>query len=186
MEMNNRLDYKKNFACIGKGVIDVKKVRVYHRFWGRLLPARIKLNWNDEDAMPFVLYWDEKRRIVFGSSDERQPDLFTKIELIRFHYPDICFMGRLWKDRKFIVLDNFYDRNIMSLDTYISDFLEIASHYVEGIDEYNLLFKESEWCDDIYMDSIKNVHDKCLSSIHIRNNCFMNSGTHKLKRLHKK
>ena len=79
MEMKNRLDYKKNFACIGKGVIDVKKVRVYHRFWGRLLPARIKLNWNDEDAMPFGLYWDEKYRIVFGSSDERQPDLFSKI-----------------------------------------------------------------------------------------------------------
>ena len=155
--MNNRLDYKKNFICIGKGSIDVKKVRVYHRFWGRLLPARIKFNWNDEYAMPFALYWDEKIRIVFGSSDERQPDLFSKIELIRFHYPNIYLMGRLWKKRRFIVLDNFYDRNITSIDSYISDFLEIASHYVEGIDEYNLIFKESEWCDDIYMDSIMEV-----------------------------
>ena len=186
MEMNNRLDYKKNFACIGKGFVDVEKVRVYHHFWGRLLPPQIKLDWNDEDAMPFILYLDGKDRMVFGSSDERHPDLFTKIESIRFNYPELYLMGRLWKKRKFIVLDNFYDRNIMSLDTYISDFLEIASHYVEGIDDYNLLFKESEWYDNIYMDSIKNVHDKCLSSIHIRNNCFMNSGTHKLKRLHKK
>ena len=185
MEMNNRLDYKKNFACIGKGCIDVKKVRVYHRFWGRLLPARIKLNWNDEDAMPFALYCDEKRRIVFGSSDERQPDLFTKIELIRFHYPNIYLMGRLWKKRRFIVLDNFYDRNITSIDPYISDFLEIASHYVEGINDYNLIFKESEWCDDIYMDSIKNVHEKFLSSAYTLN-CFKYCGTHKLKHPSKK
>lgn len=99
------MDYKKDFTSIGKGFIDIEKVRVYHHFWGRLLPAKIKLDWNDDDALPFILYLDEKYRIVFGSSDERHPDLFNKIERIRFNYPAISLMGRLWKKRKMIVID---------------------------------------------------------------------------------
>ena len=162
MEENNRLHYKKDFTCIGKGFVDVEKVRVYHHFWGRLLPPQIKLDWNDEDAMPFILYLDGKDRMVFGSSDERHPDLFTKIESIRFNYPELYLMGRLWKKRKIIVLDQFYERNILSKYYRIDDFLEIASHYVEGVKDFNLVFKESERCNNVYMDNIIEVYDRCL------------------------
>ena len=158
------MDYKKDFTSIGKGFIDIEKVRVYHHFWGRLLPAKIKLDWNDDDALPFILYLDEKYRIVFGSSDERHPDLFNKIERIRFNYPAISLMGRLWKKRKMIVIDQFYDRNIMLKYIYLQRFMEIACHYVEGIGDYHLIFKESEWCNTVYMDTVQDVYNKCLSN----------------------
>ena len=51
---------------IGKGIVEAEKVRAYHHFWGKLLPARIKLNWKDDDAMPFVCYLDEKVRLLFA------------------------------------------------------------------------------------------------------------------------
>ena len=56
-----------DFNKVGKGVVNSDRVRVYHRFWGRLAPAKIKLDWNDDDAMPFVYYLDQKGRIQFGS-----------------------------------------------------------------------------------------------------------------------
>ena len=92
-----------DFNRIGKGVVCSDKVRVYQRFLGRLAPAKIKLDWNDDDAVPFVYYTYEKRRIQFGSSDERHPDLFNKMERCRFNYSYIDFKGRLWSKRKIIV-----------------------------------------------------------------------------------
>jgi hypothetical protein len=56
-----------DFNMAGKGVVSSDKVRVYYRFWGQLGPAKIKLDWNDDDAMPFVYYLDQKGRIQFGS-----------------------------------------------------------------------------------------------------------------------
>ena len=112
-EFMKKTEYK--FSCdfnmAGKGVVSSDKVRVYYRFWGQLGPAKIKLDWNDDDAMPFVYYLDQKGRIQFGSSDERHPDLFNKMERCRFSYPHIYYKGRLWSKRKMIVFDQFSDSN---------------------------------------------------------------------------
>jgi len=155
-------DYKK----IGKGIVEADKVRVYHHFWGKLLPAIIKLDWNDDDAMPFVCYLDEKVRLLFGSSDERHPDLFSKMERMRFNYPEILLQGRVWKRRKMMVIDQFYYSNRLSRYVFISEFLEIAEHYVEGICDYSLIFKESESSNKAFMDIINEVYDKSLSESH--------------------
>jgi hypothetical protein len=151
---------------IGTGIVDIDKVRVYHHFWGKFLPSKIKLNWNDDDAMPFVCYLDEKVRLLFGSSDERHPDLFSKMERLRFNYPEILLQGRVWKRRKVMVIDQFYYSNRLSRYFFISEFLEIAGHYVEGICDYNLIFKKSESSNKVYMDTINEVYDKCLSESH--------------------
>lgn len=151
---------------IGKGIVETEKVRVYHHFWGRLLPARIKLNWNDDDAMPFVCYLDGKVRLLFGSSDERHPDLYSKMERLRFNYPDILLQGRIWKRRKMMVIDQFYYNNRLPKYVYISEFLEVTEHYLEGICNFNLIFKESESSTRVYMDTINEVYDKCLTESH--------------------
>ena len=151
---------------IGKGIVEAEKVRVYHHFWGKLLPAKIKLDWNDDDAMPFVCYLDEKVRLLFGSSDERHPDLYSKMERLRFNYPDILLQGRIWKRRKMMVIDQFYYSNRLSKYVYIREFLEVAEHYVEGICNFNLIFKESESFNRVYMDTINEVYDKCLLESH--------------------
>lgn len=101
----------KAFCLIGKGVVLPDKVRVYHRLWGKLAPAKIRLNWNDDDSVPFIYYLDQKGRIQFGSSDERYPDLLNKIERSRFDYPHIWLSGRLWSKRKIIVFDQFSESN---------------------------------------------------------------------------
>ena len=112
-EFMKKTEYK--FSCdfnkVGNGFVSSDRVRVYHRIWVRLAPAKIKLDWNDDDAMPFVYYLDQKGRIQFGSSDERHPDLFNKMERCRFNYPHIWFKGRLWSRRKMIVFDQFSDNN---------------------------------------------------------------------------
>ena len=63
-EFMKKTEYK--FRCdfnkVGKGFVSSDRVRVYHRIWGRLAPAKIKLDWNDDDAMPFVYYLDQKGR----------------------------------------------------------------------------------------------------------------------------
>lgn len=155
-------DYKK----IGKGIVEADKVRVYHHFWGRLLPAKIKLDWNDDDAMPFVCYLDEKVRLLFGSSDERHPDLFSKMERIRFNYPEILLQGRAWKRRKMMVVDKFSYSNRLSLYFAFDEFMEIGNHYVEGIRDYQLLFKESGDSNGFYIDTIDQVYEKCLQETH--------------------
>ena len=95
----------KAFCLIGKGVVLPDKVRVYHRLWWKLAPAKIRLNWNDDDSVPFIYYLDQKGRIQFGSSDERYPDLLNKIERSRFDYSHIWLSGRLWSKRKIIVFE---------------------------------------------------------------------------------
>lgn len=147
---------------IGKGLVEVDKVRIYHHLWGKFLPSIIKLNWNDDDAMPFVCYLDEKVRLLFGSSDERHPDLYSKMERLRFNYPDILLQGRVWKRRKMMVVDQFYYSNRLSKYGSIADFLKVAGHYVEDICEYSLIFKESESSNRVYMDCVKELEDKCL------------------------
>ena len=119
---------------IGKGIVEAEKVRVYHHFWGKLLPAKI-------------------------------PDLYSKMERLRFNYPDILLQGRIWKRRKMMVIDQFYYSNRLSKFVYISEFLEVAEHYVGGIYDFNLIFKESE-SSNIYMDTINEVYDKCLLGSH--------------------
>ena len=155
-------DYKK----IGKGIVEADKVWVYHHFWGRLLPAKIKLDWNDDDAMPFVCYLDEKVRLLFGSSDERHPDLFSKMERMRFNYPEILLQGRVWKRRKLMVIDKFSYNNRLSQYFAFDEFMEIGNHYVEGIRDYQLLFKESEDSNGVYIDTIDQVYEKCLQEAH--------------------
>ena len=151
-----------NFIRIGKGVVCSDKVRVYHRFWGRLGPAKIKLDWNDDDAMPFVYYLDQKGRIQFGSSDEKYPDLFNKMERCRFDFPHIWFKGRLWAKRKMIVFDQFSDNNKEKMYGQFREFLDIMEHYVEDIHAYKLIFPKAEGWGDIYMNTIKEVYDMCL------------------------
>jgi hypothetical protein len=151
-----------DFNMAGKGVVSSDKVRVYYRFWGRLGPAKIKLDWDDDDAMPFVYFLDQKGRIQFGASDERHPDLFNKMERCRFNYPHICFKGRLWSKRKIIVFDQFSDRNKEELYYMFDEFLDIIEHYVEDIHAYKLVFPKAESWSDVYMNTIKDVFDMCL------------------------
>ena len=151
-----------NFIRIGKGVVSSDKVRVYHRFWGRLGPTKIKLDWNDDDAMPFVYYLDQKGRIQFGSSDEKYPDLFNKMERSRFNFPHIWLKGRLWSRRKMIVFDQFSDNNKEKMYGQFREFLDIMEHYVEDIHAYKLIFPKAEDWGDIYMNTIKEVYDMCL------------------------
>jgi hypothetical protein len=49
---------------------------------------------------------------------------------------------------------------------FISEFLEIAEHYVEVICDYSLIFKESESSNKVFMDIINEVYDKSLSESH--------------------
>lgn len=151
---------------IGKGHADIEKVRIYHHLWGKLLPSKIKLNWNDDDAMPFVCYLDGKVRLLFGSPDERLPDLYSKMERLRFNYPDILLQGRVWKKRKMIVIDQFYYSNRLSKYVHIFNFLEVADHYVEDIHNYNLIFKESESSNKVYMGRIVEVDFECSMENH--------------------
>ena len=149
---NKEYKFRCDFNIVGKGAVSSDKVRVYQRFLGRLVPAKIKLDWNDDDAMPFVYYLDQKGRIQFGSSDERHPDLFNKMERCRFNYPHICFKGRLWSKRKIIVFDQFSDSNKEEL---------YYMHYVEDIHAYKLVFPKAEGWGDVYMNTIKEVSDMC-------------------------
>ena len=124
--------------------------------------AKIKLDWNDDDAMPFVYYLDQKGRIQFGSSDERHPDLFNKMERCRFSYPHIYYKGRLWSKRKMIVFDQFSDSNKEEMYGQFREFLDIIEHYVEDIHAYKLVFPKAEGWSDVYMNTIKDVFDMCL------------------------
>ena len=153
---------KFNFTCSGYGYMNSKKVRVYHRFWRWLLPAKVSLNWNDEDAMPFVYYQDLKRRLLFGSSDERIPDLFCKIEQVRFEYPDIILMGRVWKKRKIIVFENVSCSNLESKYSYLDEFTEIAGHYIDALSEYQLILPKTESKGEVYMNTIKVFIEECF------------------------
>lgn len=78
-----------SFNKIGRGIVRCDKVRVYHRLGGRLLPAKVRLDWNDDDAIPFVYYNDLKGKIQFGTSEERFSDLYNKMEKSRFEYPRV-------------------------------------------------------------------------------------------------
>lgn len=151
-----------DFNMAGKGIVSSDKVRVYHRFLGRLAPTIIKLDWNDDDAMPFVYYLDQKGRIQFGSSDERHPDLFNKMERCRFNYPHIWFKGRLWSRRKMIVFNQFSDNNKEEMYGQFREFLDIMEHYVKDIHAYKLIFPKAEGKGDVYMNTIKEVFDMCL------------------------
>ena len=142
-EFMKKTEYK--FSCdfnmAGKGVVSSDKVRVYYRFWGQLGPAKIKLDWNDDDAMPFVYYLDQKGRIQFGH---------------------IYYKGRLWSKRKMIVFDQFSDSNKEEMYGQFREFLDIIEHYVEDIHAYKLVFPKAEGWSDVYMNTIKDVFDMCL------------------------
>ena len=143
-EFMKKTEYK--FHCdfnkVGKGFVSSDRVRVYHRFWGWLAPAKIKLDWDDDDAMPFVYY-------------------LNKMERCRFNYPHICFKGRLWSKRKIIVFDQFSDSHKEELYYMFDEFLAIIEHYVEDIHAYKLVFPKAESWGDVYMNTIKEVSDMC-------------------------
>jgi len=163
-EFMKKTEYK--FSCdfnkVGNGFVSSDRVRVYHRIWVRLAPAKIKLDWNDDDAMPFVYYSDQKGRIQFGSLDERHPDLFNKMERCRFNYPHIWFKGRLWSRRKMIVFDQFSDNNKEEMYGQFREFLDIMEHYVKDIHAYKLIFPKADGRGDVYMNTIEEVFDMCL------------------------
>ena len=149
--------------CVGKGFVRTNKVRVYHQLWGRLAPAKIKLNWNDADAIPFIYYYDVKYRLVFGNSDETHINLFNKIEKSRFNYPQIEFKGRLWTKRKIVVLDNYDNEKRQSEYILLDDLSELMGHYIEDFDEYYLLFPESEDSGGkIFMNTVEELCAMCL------------------------
>lgn len=150
-----------SFNEIGKGVVTPEKVRVYHRFWGKLAPVKIRLDWNDEDSVPFIYYLDLKGRIQFGSFDERYPDLLNKIERCRFDYPHIWLSGRLWSKRKIIVFDQFSESNKVEKYVLFHEFLDISGHYIEGIKEYKLVFPKNGNKGAVYMNSVFEVYEKC-------------------------
>lgn len=152
-----------NFNEIGKGVVTPEKVRVYHRFWGTLAPVKIRLDWNDEDSVPFIYYLDQKGRIQFGSFDERYPDLLNKIERSRFDYPHIWLSGRLWSKRKIIVFDQFSESNKDEKYVLFHEFLDISGHYIEGIKEYKLVFPKNGNKGAVYMNSVFEVYEKCTN-----------------------
>ncbi len=59
---------KFKFTSNGYGIVNPIKVRVYHRFWKWLLPAKVKLDWNDDDAMPFVFVSNNQtKQLEFGN-----------------------------------------------------------------------------------------------------------------------
>ena len=153
---------KLKFSCDGYGSVNPIKVRVYHRFWKWLLPAKVKLDWNDDDAMPFVFYDDLKDRLLWGSFDERIPDLFNKVEQIRFDYPNIKLMGRLWTKRKMIVFDKLSNANLESKYTYLQDFIKVAEHYVEGIDAYQIILPKTDNKGEVYMNTLSVFIDECF------------------------
>ena len=153
---------KFNFTCSGYGYMNSKKVRVYHRFWRWLLPAKVSLNWNDEDATPFAYYQDLKGRLLFGSSDERIPDLFCKIERVRFEYPDMILIGRVWTKQKMIVFYNVYYSNLESKYGYLNEFTEFASHYVDALKEYQLILPKSENNGEVYMNTMNVFIEECF------------------------
>lgn len=153
---------KFKFTCNSYGIVNPLKVRVYHRFWKWLLPAKVKLNWNDDDAMPFVYYDDLKGRLLWGSSDERIPDLFNKVERIRFDYPNIKLMGRLWTKRKIIVFDKLSYANLESKYTYLQDFIEVAEHYVEDINAYQIILPQRDSQGEVYMNTLSVFINECF------------------------
>lgn len=150
------------FSSNGYGIVNPLKVRVYHRFWKWLLPAKVKLDWNDDDAMPFVYYDDLKGRLLWGSSDERIPDLFNKIEQIRSDYPNIMLMGRLWTKRKMIVFDKSSYTSLESKYSYLQDFVEVAEHYIEDINAYQIILPKTDSKGDVYMNTLSVFIDECF------------------------
>ena len=150
------------FTSKGYGYVNPIKVRVYHRFWKRLLPAKVKLNWDDDDAMPFVYYDDIKGILTLGSSDERIPDLFNKIEQIRSDYPNIMLMGRLWTKRKMIVFDKLSHSNLKSKYSYLQDFIEVAEQYIEDINAYQIILPKTDRKGEVYMNTLSVFIDECF------------------------
>lgn len=150
------------FTCNGFGIVNPKKVRVYHPFWKWLLPAKVKLDWNDDDAMPFVFYNDLKGRLIWGSSDERIPDLFNKIEQIRFNYPDLKLTGRLWNKRKMIVFDKLSFTNLESKYVYLQDYIEVAKHYIEDINAYQIILPKTDSKGEVCMKTLRVFIDECF------------------------
>ena len=143
-------------------MVTPKKVRVYHRFWRRLLPAKVRLDWNDEDAMPFVYYHDLKDRLLWGTSDERLPDLFNKIERIRFNHPDIWLTGRLWTKRKIIVFDHFSFSSLESKYVNLDDFTKIVAHYIDDIEAFQIVLPNTERKGYVDMKTIHDVIEECF------------------------
>lgn len=150
------------FTSKGHGYVNPIKVRVYHRFWKWLLPAKVKLDWDDDDAMPFVYYDDIKGTLILGSSNERIPDLFNKIEQICSGYPNIMLMGRLWTKRKIIVFEKFSHSNLKSKYSYLQDFIEVAEHYIEDINAYQIILPKTDSKGEIYMNTLSVFIDECF------------------------
>ena len=150
------------FTSTGYGIVNPIKVRVYHRFWKWLLPAKVKLYWNDDDAMPFVYYEDLKGRLLWGSSDERIPDLFNKVEKIRFDHPNIKLMGRLWTKRKMIVFDKLSYTNLESKYSNLQDYIEVAEPYIEDINAYQIILPKTDSEGEVYMNTLSVFVDECF------------------------
>lgn len=170
-----------SFNKIGRGIVRCDKVRVYHRLGGRLLPAKVRLDWNDDDAIPFVYYNDLKGKIQFGTSEERFSDLYNKMEKSRFEYPRVLLSGRLWTKRRIIVFDQFHDGNKGLKFIYLHEFSTIVKHYVEDFNEYKLVFHKTESGDDVYMSPIIEVYEKCMNDI-IRKEMSLHSSVRGRKR----
>lgn len=152
---------KFNFTCSGYGYMNSKKVRVYHRFWRWLLPTKVSLNWNDEDAMPFVYYQDLKGRLLWGSSDDRFTDLFNKIEQVRFEYPNMILIGRVWTKRKMVVFDNVSYSNLESKYSNLNEFIKIAGHYIDALSEYQLILPKTGYKGEVYINTINKLIEEC-------------------------
>ena len=90
------------------------------------------------------------------------PDLFNKVEQIRFDYPNIKFMGRLWTKRKMIVFDKLSNANLESKYTYLQDFIKVAEHYVEGIDAYQIILPKTDNKGEVYMNTLSVFIDECF------------------------
>ena len=174
---------KFNFTCSGYGYMNSKKVRVYHRFWRWLLPAKVNLNWNDEDAMPFVYYQDLKGRLLFGSSEDRFTDLFNKIEKDRFEYPGMYLIGRVWTKRKMIVFDNVSYTNLESKYGYLNEFLEIAGHYIDALNEYQLILLKTENKGEVYMNTMKVFIEECFFGLPLDQIPTRNTTSHGMRHL---
>ena len=65
-----------------------------------------------------------------------------------------------------MVIDKFSYNNRLSLYFAFDEFMEIGNHYVEGIRDYQLLFKESEDGNGVFIDTIDQVYEKCLQEAH--------------------
>ena len=70
-------------------------------------------------------------------------------------------MGRLWTKRKMIVFDKLSYTSLESKYSYLQDFIEVAEHYIEDINAYQIVLPKTDSKGEVYIDTLSVFVNEC-------------------------